>query len=116
MTRGLRALNWSFCAYLGWSSWATLAQAAVARDLHALILSGAELLAVAVFLFERWMVPACIVLVSVFAIAAVLTSLQGQSPLRFLYFAATAVYVVRARRTEPVAPPTPATDRAVSAF
>ena len=93
MRWSLRALRWSFCAYIAWSSLQTFAGARTGHDLHALLLSGAELLAIAAFLFEWSALPACIALVAIFAIAAVLTALEGQTPLRFLYFAATAVHI-----------------------
>jgi hypothetical protein len=62
------------------------------------VLSAAELIAIGGFLFERSARPACVGLVAIFAVAALLTALQGQAPLRFLYFAATAVYIAQARR------------------
>lgn len=59
---------------------------------------GAEVVAIAGFLFERSALPACVALVAIFATAAVLTALDGQMPLRFLYFAATAVHIALAQR------------------
>ncbi|HEY2050803.1 MAG TPA: hypothetical protein VGH03_15800 [Caulobacteraceae bacterium] len=110
MTWSLRALRWSFCAYIAWSSLQTFAGARTghaALHAHALLLSGAELLAIAAFLFERSALPACVALVAIFAIAAVLTALAGQTPLRFLYFAATAVHIVLAQRASTGPAPEP---------
>jgi hypothetical protein len=98
MRWSLLALRWSFCAYIAWSSLQTFTDARTGHDLHALVLSGAELIAIAAFLFERLALPACMALVAIFAIAAVTTALEGQIPLRFLYFAATAVHLALARR------------------
>ncbi len=100
MTWPLRILRWSFCAYIAWASLQTFLEARASDDLHAVLLSGVELLAVAAFLFERSAVLACAVLVAVFAIAATFTAIGGQMPLRFLYFAATAVYLVLAQRAQ----------------
>lgn len=109
MRWSLRALRWSFCAYIAWASLQTFMGARTGHDLHALVLSGAELLAIAAFLFERSALPACMALVAIFAIAAVLTTLEGQTPLRFLYFAATAVHIALAQRapTRLAAEPSP---------
>lgn len=98
MTWPLRALRWSFCAYIAWSSLQTFASARTGHDAHALVLSGAELIAVTAFLFDRTALAAGVALVAIFAIAAALTTLEGQVPLRFLYFGATAVYIALARR------------------
>jgi hypothetical protein len=95
----LYGLRWSYCAFIAWSSLQTLLAAQAALHIsaghaaHALLLSGVELLAIAAFLVDRWARSAGIVLTAVFAIAAILTALEGQMPLRFLYFAATAIYL-----------------------
>jgi hypothetical protein len=67
-------------------------------DLHALILSSVEMVAIAAFLFDRLAKPACAALCLVFAAATVITTLKGEVPLEFLYFAATAIYIVVAQR------------------
>jgi hypothetical protein len=94
----LGALRWSFCAYIAWLSARTFAGGWAERDLHALVLAGAEMIAVAAFLIERWALGACIALLAIFAIAAVVTALRGELPLRFLYFGATAAHIVFAQR------------------
>jgi hypothetical protein len=104
MKGALRALHWSFCAYIAWASLQTFAQARTGHDLHAIILSAAELLAIAAFLFARLALPACMALVAIFGLAAVITALQGQAPVRFLYFAATAIYIAMAQRAAVAAP------------
>jgi|HubBroStandDraft_3_1064219.scaffolds.fasta_scaffold649858_2 hypothetical protein len=96
----LRILQWSFCATIAWASLQTFLEARGSHDLHALLLSGVELLAIAAFLFERLAITACAALIGVFAIAAAVTTLEGQVPLRFLYFAATAAYIVLAQRVQ----------------
>jgi hypothetical protein len=49
------------------------------------------------FLFERFELPAAVVLIGVYAIAAVITVLDGQVPIRFVFFAVTAFYIVYSR-------------------
>jgi hypothetical protein len=65
---------------------------------HALLLSGAELVAIAAFPVDRLAAAACAALCAVFAVASVITALEGDVPLEFPYFAATAVYILLARR------------------
>lgn len=98
MTWALRALRWSYCVFIAWLSLQTLLSAHSEHDLHALILSSAELLAIAAFLFESIERPAAMVLIAVYTIAAIATTFAGQMPIRFIYFAVTAFYIVYARR------------------
>ena len=93
-------LRWTYCAFIAWSSVQTFLQARGGHSPHALILSVAELAAIAAFLVPAFDLAACTVLLIVYAIAAALTLAQGEMPLRFFYFAMTAVYlVVRQRST-----------------
>lgn len=95
---GLRGLRWSYCAFIAWASVQTFLNARTAHDVHALILSSVEVAAIVAFLFVPLEVAACAVLLAVYAIATALTLAEhGDMPLRFVYFAMTAVYIVSAR-------------------
>ena len=104
MSWALHGLRWSYCAFIAWSSLQTLlgTQAELhspsGHAVHALFLSCLELLAIAAFLVDRLAIYACIVLTAVFAIAAMLAALEGQIPLRFVYFAATAISIASTLR------------------
>jgi hypothetical protein len=98
MTWPLRGLQWSYCAFIAWASLDTFLGARVDHDLHAIILSSLELIAIAAFLFDRLAAPACVALCVVYAVATVITTLKGEVPLVFLYYTATAIYIVTAQR------------------
>jgi hypothetical protein len=97
----LRLLRWVYCGFIAWSSARTYLEARTAHDLHPALLAGAEFVAIAAFLFRRLEIPARAVLVLIYAIAAVLVSLQGNVPIRFLDYGATAIYIVVASRAQP---------------
>lgn len=98
--RAEKFLRWSYCAFIAWSSLQTFLQARGDHDPHALILSGVELIAIAAFLVPALDLVACTLLLIVYAIAFALTLGQGEVPLRFIYFAMTAVYLaIRQRST-----------------
>lgn len=100
----LRLLRWSYCAFIAWASVRTFLEARAGHDRHALVLSGVEILAIAAFLFAPLETIACAVLLVVYAIAAVLTTAVHQDlPLRFVYFAMTAIYIVIADQRRTVA-------------
>jgi hypothetical protein len=90
----LRALRWSYCAFIAWSSARTFIQARAGHDAHALVLASLEMLAIAAFVFRRTQAAACYALLTIYAIAAMLTLAEGGVPLRFVYFAMTAVSIV----------------------
>jgi hypothetical protein len=98
MKWALRALRWSYCAFIAWASWQTFQSAHFGHEHHALILSSIELIAIIAFPFERSELPAAVVLIGVYAIAAVITMLDEQVPIRFVFFAVTAFYIVYSRR------------------
>jgi hypothetical protein len=93
----LRALRWSFCAFIVYASAQTFVAAWKGHgELHhgragLLALSGAEAIAALALLVPRLASAATWVLCAVFATAAVLTIAAGQAPLRFAYYAATAI-------------------------
>lgn len=98
----LRALRWSYAAFIMASS-AVTAHAALLGGSEAhhggsfvLALATIEFVAAIAFLAERIEIAACAVLLAVFAVAAVLSITVGDylAPLRFLYFGATAVLIV----------------------
>ena len=98
-TWALRGLRWSYCAFIAWASLQTFLAARADHDVHALILSSVEIAAIAAFLFAPLEAVACGVLLIVYAIASVLTlAAHHDMPLRFVYFAMTAVYIVIATR------------------
>jgi hypothetical protein len=102
----LRVLRWSYCAFIASASLQTFLQARGDRDVHALILSSVEIAAIAAFLFVPLEVIACGVLLIVYAIAATLTAaMHHDIPLRFVYFATTAVYIVIASRRGAISSP-----------
>jgi hypothetical protein len=92
------ALRWTFSLFIAWSSIQTLL---TAHDAHGHALALIELAALAAFQFERTAIYACAVLLAVFTIAAVATAIGGAMPLRFFYFAATALCLVTLRRGAP---------------
>ncbi|MBW8911352.1 MAG: hypothetical protein JF564_05605, partial [Sphingomonas sp.] len=57
-------------------------------------LAGVEILAAVLFLIPKARTAATTALLAIFAIAAILTSLSGDLPIRFAYYAATAVIIV----------------------
>ncbi len=65
---------------------------------HLALLGSAEVAGAVLFLWRRTQLGAAILLLIVYAIATVLTLLDGGNPLRFLYFAATALFIVHADR------------------
>jgi hypothetical protein len=103
-TWALRLLRWSYCAFIAWASVRTFVEARAEHDFHPLVLSGVEIAAIAAFLFTPLETIACAVLLVVYAIAAVLTMAAHEDlPLRFVYFAMTAVYIVIAGQRRTVA-------------
>jgi hypothetical protein len=67
-------------------------------------LAGTELLAALALASGMCDAAACTVLLAVDAIAAAVALLHGEAPLRFFYYAATAIVIVQAskRRAAPV--------------
>jgi hypothetical protein len=93
----LRALRWSFCAFIVyasvqtfWAAWSGHGEPHHGR-VGLLALSGVEAIAALALLVPRLAPVATWVLCAVFAIAAVLTIAAGEAPLRFAYYAATAI-------------------------
>jgi hypothetical protein len=94
--RALRALRWCYIAFIAYASAQTYFGAH--HDLHAVVLSSVEFSAALAFLIEPFEVIACVVLLLVFGVAAVITLAETEVPVRFFYFAATAAYIVFAHR------------------
>ena len=92
----LRLLRLSYCAFIGWASIQTFL--AGGHDAHVRILAGAEIAAILAFLVPALEIGATAILLAVYAIAALLTLLQGEPPVRFVFYAATALYIVWASR------------------
>ena len=93
------ALRWSYALFIAYASAQSFLAAHGTAHLggHVLVLSAVEFLAALALLVESWIVPAAAVLVAVYAAAAVLTGLAGELPLRFVYYAATAIVLVQPR-------------------
>jgi hypothetical protein len=103
----LRALCWSYCAFI-----AAASIAAVQSALHGymegrrgprmiLALAVTETIAAIAFAIEPVEVIACAVLLLVYCIAGVVSAVSGDwlAILRFIFYAVTAVYIVLATRS-----------------
>jgi hypothetical protein len=88
----LRALRWSFCGFIVFASGQTFVSALGGRGgSHHLALSAIEIAAALALLIPPLAVAASLALCAVFAIAAVLTLADGEAPVRFAYYGATAI-------------------------
>jgi hypothetical protein len=101
----LRALRWSYVAFITAASVAALRSVVQGggeshHGAHVLALAGVEALAAAAFLIEPIELIACSVLLLVYLAATALSVAAGDllAPLRFCYFAATAIFIVLAHR------------------
>ncbi|HLI65439.1 MAG TPA: hypothetical protein VKU90_03660 [Caulobacteraceae bacterium] len=94
----LRLLRWSYCAFIAWASAQVFITGEGQHEPLAPWLAGIEIAAIAAFLFDRLQVAAAAALLIVYAVAAAATTLQGEPPLRFLFYAATAAYILVAHR------------------
>lgn len=92
-----RALRWTFVAAILLSSLTTLAQASGLAgghwNGHVIILASIEVAAILAFISEYWRRWAAVALVVIFAIAFVLSAIEGEFAARFFYFAASAIYL-----------------------
>jgi hypothetical protein len=94
----LRAFRWCYGAFIAYASAQTYFGAH--GDLHAIILSSVEFIAALAFLIEPFEIAACVALLIIFAIAGAITAVRGEPPVRFVYFAATAAYIVFVHRRD----------------
>jgi hypothetical protein len=94
----LRLLRWTFCVTIAWASAETLREGLAERDLHAQILAGLELPAIAAFAWPRLEIVAGVALLIIFAAASFITALDGQVPMHLVFYAVVAVYIVAAHR------------------
>jgi len=94
----VRLLRWSYAAFIAQASMVTLF--APGHSGHAglvvRILAGSEFLAAAAFASGVADRAVCTVLLVVYAIATVLSVADAEWPLRFFYYAATAVLITQA--------------------
>jgi hypothetical protein len=93
----LTALRWSFCAFIAWASaqaflaaWSDSGEAHLGAHAH-LLLAAVEFCAALALLAPRLAKAAAVVLCSVCTIAAGVSLTSREAPLRFVYYAATAV-------------------------
>jgi hypothetical protein len=101
----LRAFRWIFSAFLVFASVKVFLAgvAGVHEGPHGprvlVILASAEIAAAIAFLIEPIELVALAALLAVFAAAAALSAITGDIlPLRFVYYGATALFIVAARR------------------
>ena len=67
---------------------------------HLAILAGVEIFAALLFLFRRSEIWACAILLAVYAVATAMSVAFGDWSLRFVYYGATAVFIVIAARNK----------------
>jgi hypothetical protein len=107
--RALVALRWSFSVFIVWASVQTFVEAMGARGEprlgHGGLLAAVEALAAIALLVPRLALAAAGVLCGVFAVAAVVSLFGGEAPLRFVYYAATAVLLALTRPGQTPAAP-----------
>lgn len=95
----LLAFRLVYVAFIVSASATTLLSAGGAQHAaHVAILAGVEIAAALGFLLPATEVAACGVLLVVYAIATALSLAMGEWTLRFLYYAATAVFIVSLSR------------------
>ena len=96
------ALRWVFVWTILLSSLATLIQASGiaggSPDRDIAILASIEIAAVIAFTAERWRGWAAVVLLLVFATACIVSAVQGEFAARFIYFAASTIFLQGADR------------------
>lgn len=103
----LRAFRWSYVAFIAWASVKAFVGAFTEHppaelSPHSLAaLAGIEVLAALLFCIEPLEAPACALLLAVYTVAAAVSIAHGEAPLRFVYYAATAVYIIMAHRAAP---------------
>ena len=98
LTNALNAYRWLYVGFIVVASAQTVVDAhrhPGGRFATGLVLLGSvEILAALFFLFHQTQLVGATMLLLVFVVAAVLTASQGQLPVRFLYYAGTAVFIV----------------------
>lgn len=91
----LAAFRYVYVAFIVSASATTLLSGVGAHHAaHVAILAGVEIAAALGFLFRASEMAACFVLLAVYAIATAISLTMGEWTLRFLYYAATAVFIV----------------------
>jgi hypothetical protein len=98
--RGLAIFRLVFVAFIVFASTEALltagpvASSAHLAVSHVLVLASAEILAALSLLWRRTERAAAVALVLIFALAAVLDARAGDIPVRYAYYAATALFIV----------------------
>jgi hypothetical protein len=93
-----------YAAYIVYASAKTLVHVihaghgAVHAHAFIIALASLEIAAALTFLFVRFERAACAMLLTIYAIAAVLTVTEGAVPAHLIYYAATALFIVAAGR------------------
>lgn len=106
--RQLRGFAWIYVLFLVAASAQTAIGALDGHGLHGgapiVAFACVEILAALLFLVPVTRIAALVVLLAIFVVAAILSSLSGDLPIRFAYYAATALFIVsldsRLKQTE----------------
>ncbi|HEX4736453.1 MAG TPA: hypothetical protein VH331_02720 [Allosphingosinicella sp.] len=61
---------------------------------HLIVLGSVEIVGAILFLWRKTQLAGTVILLVVYALATLLTLAEGGNPLRFLYFAATALFIL----------------------
>ena len=106
LIRALAAYRVLYVAFIVWASAKTILDTHRTPDAHAhaalfvIGLASVEILSALALLWRRTEIAACGVLLAVYATAAILSAAQGDTPVRFAYYAATAGFIVYLSRRE----------------
>jgi hypothetical protein len=98
----LTLLRWSYVAFIVYASAQTFADVHAAHGSHGwpiAVLALVEIAAALALLLAPLEFAACVVLLAVYGIAAVLTVADGEVPLRFIFYGATALVLGRSSVT-----------------
>lgn len=106
----LQGLRWSYVLFILYASAKTFAEGWSAHGaeghshtgLGLMLLAGSEILAALALLIGPFVRAAAIALLVIYAIATALSLAAGDFPLRFLYYAATALYLGQTGRLSAV--------------
>jgi len=104
----LALLRWSYVAFIVFASAKTIIAAHAGHGPHGwpvAVLALIEIAAALALLVARLERAACVVLLAVYGVAAALTIAEGEVPLRFVYYAATALVLASGQIVPARAPP-----------
>jgi hypothetical protein len=101
MIWSLRSLRWSYCAFIAYASAVAIYHPGLDghTGLAIRVLAAVEVFAALIFATGLFDLVACATLLLLFLIVGLIAIAHGEAPLRFLYYAATAVLVTQAERS-----------------